>query len=352
MTRDQLFAAFFFIAFAFLLWQFYRVFSAFLAPIAWAAILALVFYPTYRGVVAKVPNPTVASLAMTVLIVLIVVLPSLILSGIVVGQARNFYEYVQQNVQSGDVTAWIESLRETRIARFVVSALPEGVREETQAPDLALRAAQAATNFLVSSLGGVARNLLNFVMDFLIMTFTLFFFFRDGDRLYYGLRRILPMEREHKDAIFAPLYEMLSAVVQGMTATAVAQGLLCGIAFWVLGLPFPLLLAFAAGLASFIPFFGAGLVWVPAVVYFLILGSVVKAVLLAVWGTFVVGLVDNVIRPIIIGDRTKIPTLFLFFGILGGLQAYGVIGVFLGPALLAILVAFLRIYREEYATVR
>jgi predicted PurR-regulated permease PerM len=160
------------------------------------------------------------------------------------------------------------------------------------------------------------------------------------------------MERQHKDVIFRRLYDTLSAVVQGMMATALVQGVLCGVAFWALDVPFSLLLGFAAALASFVPFFGAGLVWLPCVAYLMVMGLWVRSVVLLAWGSLAVSTVDNLLRPMIIGDRTKIPTIFLFFGILGGVQAYGVIGVFLGPALIGMLIAVLRIYRDEYAAGR
>ena len=133
-----------------------------------------------------------------------------------------------------------------------------------------------------------------------------------------------------------------------MTATSVAQGLLAGFGFWLLDLPFALLLGLASAFASFVPLGGAALVWVPAMLYFFEQGLWGRGLLLLAWGLLVISLVDNILKPWIIGSRTKIPTLFLFLGILGGIRAYGVIGVFLGPVLLATIVACFRIYREQY----
>jgi len=156
------------------------------------------------------------------------------------------------------------------------------------------------------------------------------------------------MEPQHKDAILARLYDTLLAVVQGTLVTAVAQGCLAAIGFWFLGVPFALLLGCAAAFLSLLPM-GAPVVWMSVVAYFIAEAEYGRAVILLSYGIVIISGVDNFIRPLVIGGRTQIPTVFLFFGILGGLQAYGMLGIFLGPVLIAILVAFIRIYREQYA---
>lgn len=348
MSRETWFAVFFFAALAFFLYQVYEVFSGFAAPAAWAAILALVFYPVQRAIARRVVSPSAAALVSTLLVYVLVVAPTLALSGVVIGQAKRAYETVQERADSGDLEKWLLGIRESRPARFVLRTLPAGVRNDLDAPKLALRAAEASSEIVVSSLGGLALNVFHFVVDFLVMILMLFFFFRDGEALFRRFRGLLPMEVDHQEAIFSRLYDTISAVVQGMTVTAVTQAILAFLAFWALGIPFAVLLGFATAFASFVPLGGAALVWVPCVLYLGGTGAWFKALLLLGWGGGVISVVDNVLKPWIIGDRTKIPTLFLFLGILGGIQAYGVIGVFLGPALLAVIIAFLRIYRDEY----
>jgi len=163
------------------------------------------------------------------------------------------------------------------------------------------------------------------------------------------LRDIIPMEPEHKDEIFHRFYETISAVVQGMIATAIAQGVLAGIGFWTLGMPFSFFFACLAALFSLQPLGGSAVVWLPCALYLGFAGSWTKTIILIAYGTFIISGVDNIIRPLIIGGRTNLPTFFLFFGILGGLQAYGFLGIFLGPVVLATIVAFVKIYKEEYA---
>lgn len=348
MTREALFTAFFFVVLALLLYQLYEVFNVFLGPFAWAAVFALVFFPAYRLLLVRIRRPELAALAMTLLVFLLTAVPALTLGGVVIGQAQNFYSLVQEKAASGEARAWIESWRDQPLVGRLMRALPRDIRESIDLTDLGVRGAQTASEYLISQIGGIARNVVGFLVDFTLMLFVLFFFFRDGRTLYFAFRDLLPMEREHKDAIFGHLYETLSAVVQGMTVAAAFQGTLCGVAYGALRLPFALLLSFCSFLAAFIPVGGSAFVWVPAAIYLFVHGLWARAVILLVWGTLVVGLIDNVIRPLVIGGRTKLPTLFLLFAILGGLRAYGVIGIFLGPVLLATIVAFLRIYREEY----
>jgi predicted PurR-regulated permease PerM len=350
MSRQQLFAAFFFAVFLFLLFQLYSLFSAFLVPLVWTVILVLTFYPLYTLLLSLLRGRrTLASLFMTLLVVLLVAVPVFFFSSILASQALGLYQRIQEAVQSGEVQQLLASWRDTLPGRLWQRWGPQITASEIDLPSLALSAANATSQFVVGRATEIAKNLFVFLFDFLIMSFSLFFLFRDGEGFYQTLRDLIPMEPEHKEAVFQRFYETVSAVVQGMVATAVAQGILAGIGFWALGMQFSFFLACASALLSFQPFGGAAVVWVPCVLYLGFSGSWVKAVILLVYGSLIISGADNVLKPLIIGGRTKLPTLFLFFGILGGLQAYGFLGIFLGPVVLATIMAFVNIYKEEYA---
>jgi predicted PurR-regulated permease PerM len=157
------------------------------------------------------------------------------------------------------------------------------------------------------------------------------------------------MSAEHKRTIMRRLYETLTAVVQSMFLTAVAQGLLAGIGYWLIGnLRFSVFLGVLTGAASFVPMAGATLVWVSATIYLALTGEPTRAVLLALWGAGVVSVVDNLIKPLFIGGRAKLPTFLLLFAMLGALASYGFMGIFVAPVLLALLLSFVDIYRELY----
>lgn len=350
MSRQQLFAAFFFAVFLFLLFQLYSLFSLFLVPLIWTVILVLTFYPLYTLLLYLLGGRrTLASLLMTLLVILLVAVPVFFLSRILTAQVLDFYQRVQDAAQSGELQGLLASWRDTLPGRWWQKWGPRVEAFDIDLPGLALKGANAASQFIVSQATGIAKNLFVFLFNFLIMSFSLFFLFRDGEGFYHTLRDLIPMEPEHKEQIFQRFYETVSAVVQGMVATAVAQGILAGLGFWALGVPFSFFLACASALFSLQPIGGAAVVWFPCVIYLGLTAPWYKALILLGYGIGIVSGADNVLKPLIIGGRTKLPTLFLFFGILGGLQAYGFLGIFLGPVVLATIMAFVNIYKEEYA---
>jgi predicted PurR-regulated permease PerM len=350
MSRAQLFAAFFFTVFLFLLYQFYLVFNAFLGPLSWAGVLALMFYPIYRWLAALLRHRDgLAAFILTTVVIVVVMVPTVWLSVRLAAESVSAYQYVQDTIRSGHADEIIASWRASRLGRLWTGLAPRLESWNLDVRSLILKGGDAVSGVLVGSVSVMAANALRFVVNFFLTTFALFFFFRDGERMVKGLRDLLPMEPRHKDAILTRFYDTLSAVVQGTLATAVAQGVLAGIGFWIVGVPFALLLSAAAGFFSLLPM-GAPIIWLSVVGYLLFFGAYGKALFLLLYGTFIISGADNVIRPLIIGGRTNIPTIFLFFGILGGMQVYGFLGVFLGPALIATLVAFIRIYREQYTT--
>ena len=349
VAHDQLFALFFFVAFIFFLYELYRVFSSFLLPIVWAAILAMLFYPLHEVVLRQLRGRvTLAALLLTTLVAAAIVLPTVSLSTVVTRQSASLYQQLTEYVGSGRLKGTVDRIRDSRLGSFVRRLDRQGW--DVDWGQIVQRSADTVSNFVVTQATAVARNVAAFVLDFTIMVFTLFFLFRDGERMYRGLRDLIPMDPEHKDAIFHRLYETLSAVMRGMVVTAVAQGVLTSAGLWALGFSYTAFLGVLAGVFSLIPFAGAAGVWLPCTIYLALTGEIVRAVILLAYGVLVISMVDNVLRPLVIGGRTRLPTLFLFFGILGGVQAYGVLGIFLGPVLLAIVIAFINIYKEQYAT--
>ena len=349
MRREHLFAAFFFVVFAFLLYQFYRILSPFVGPLSWAALLALIFHPLQSRLSLFLGGRDgLAAFVLTTAVILIVIVPMIYLSAVLASQSAALYEDVRDSIESGQFTTWIADARASRLGRIWESWAPRLATWEIDLPALALKASNVVSAFLVAQAPAAAANLLHFVANFFFTTFALFFFFRDGESMLQAVRQLIPMELEHKNVVLQRFYDTLSAVVQGSLVTAIVQGFLAGLGFWVLGVPFAILLGVASSFVSLLPF-GGPIVWVGVVLYLLAISEYGRAMILLAWGVLAISSADNVIRPLIIGGRTQIPTVLLFFGILGGLQAYGFLGVFLGPVMIATLVAFVRIYREDYS---
>jgi predicted PurR-regulated permease PerM len=194
----------------------------------------------------------------------------------------------------------------------------------------------------------IFKNTAIFVVHLLFVMVALFFFFRDGPRYARFLVGLLPLERPYQERAVGAFSNTVTAVVRSMFVTAVVQGILAGTGFAVVGLPVPILLGLLTAINSFIPFLGATSVWLPASVWLIIQGELVKGIGLGLYGLVIISMVDNFIKPLIIGESTKIPVFLLFFTILGGLKVYGVLGIFLGPIILSLGIAFLTIYREIY----
>ena len=346
MRREQLFAVFFFLAFCFLLYQFYRILSGFLGPLSYAGLLAFIFHPLYSRVRALLGGREgTAAGVMTAATLLLVVVPAFYLLAVVTTESVALYEDVRDFVTSPRLQETLTHMRESRLGQLVHDA---GIRAKIDVPGVVVSASQTVSGFLVAQAPAAAANVFRVVVNFFFAAFAMFFFFRDGGRMVAAVRDLIPMEAADKDVVVARFAETLSAVVLGSALTAAAQGVLGGVAYWALGVPFSVLLAGATAFLSLLPY-GGPLVWIGVAAYLALTGDYIRASIMAGWGALAISSADNIIRPLVIGGRTQIPTVFLFFGILGGLQAYGFLGMFLGPAVIAILVAFARIYREQYA---
>jgi predicted PurR-regulated permease PerM len=339
--------AFFYGCLLLLLYLAYQVLLPFAAPILWAAVLVVVFYPSYQWLLRLVGRRAgLAACLLTTAVILAVVIPAFLGAWVLAREATSLYQTAQRLYEAQGLEG---------IATHPVVAAARAVWERVRPPferlgfdlkGLMLAAVNTVSSFMVENLKGVARNVLTFSIDFLLTAFTLFFFLRDGTGIVQGVQTLLPLERAQTELLFARLYEAVSAVVRGTLVTALAQGALGALGYWFFGVPFPVFLGVATSLLSLLPVGGSALVWIPAAIYLLLTGSWLRGALLVAWSALAVSTADNVLKPLLMAGRTNLPTLFLFFGMLGGLELFGVIGFVLGPVLLVMLATFLEMYRE------
>ena len=343
LTRAHIFAAVFFALFIFLLYQAARLLVPFLSALLWAGLITLALYPLYRRLLALVRGK--ASLAagiMTVVTAVLIIGPGIAALTALASQADDLYIHASELLKSGKLAEiwgrFLDSplgsfplLRELDIQKFVVEHLG----------DLSSR--------LAGQVGGILKNTLLLVVNLLIMIFALFFFFRDGENHYRTALDLLPFTAAQKEGMARKFMDTFNAVIEGVFFIALLQGLLTGIGFALFGVPFPALWGFLAAFLALLPVGGATLVWLPGAIYLFTTGATLKGVLLAVWGILLVSTPDNFLKPLIIGKRARIPTFFLFIAILGGIRAYGFLGILLGPVVVTLLTAFVQIYREEFA---
>lgn len=317
-------------------------------PIAWACVLAAVFHPIYRLLLRILPaKPTLAAGILTLAVLGLAVVPALLLTGVVAREAISAYHraasfVVEHRVQMLDDISHYWMIEP--VWRWVSDRL---AGSEVDPTSLGLSGLRWMSEFAATNAAQVAKNVLAFVIGIGILTFTLFFAFRDGAALVAYLEESLPMHARDRRLLFQRLQDTLVAVVRGMALTALIQAALVGAALWTLGVPFALLLSVVSFVFAFLPVAGSALVWFPITVGLFIGGDYFRATALLLWGIVVVSSIDNIVRPLVIGGQTKLPTALLFFGILGGLQMFGFVGVFAGPAIIAAFLSIVSIYRER-----
>ncbi len=346
LTRSHIFTIAFFALFLFLLYQMGLLLAPFSAAILWAAIIALALQPLYRKLIELLRGRTrLAASLMTLLTLLIVIGPTIILLGVLASQTVGLYRWMAEGVQSGGVIEFWNRLS-TAVSSKLLS-IP--FLSELDLKSMILRNLSQLSSNLASQIGTILRDILLLIVHLFIMLFTLFFFFLNGDRYYRTTMDLIPFSDEQKHSIARKLHDTFTAVINGVFLIALGQGTMTGIGLWVFGVPFPVLWGSLAAVLAILPIGGAALVWIPAALYLFIVHETLKAILLCAWGIVLVSLPDNFIKPLFIGKKAKLPTFFLFLGILGGLQVYGFLGILFGPLIVTLLTALIQIYREEFS---
>ena len=317
----------------------WRMVQPFLGVIAWATVLVIVFYPVHKRLAQRIGHPSLSALVSCALVILIILVPIALITLAVFNELAN----AAQSMQSAlnyilDPNSRITGPILNFLSRFIdVSQL---YSEEFLTERLKGVSGQLAGRTL-GFLGGLA----GVIVQVFFVIFTMYYFFKDGENIFRTVRDSLPLEREQAESIMSRTREVIDASVYGVLTIAIIQGTLGGFAFWLLGLPSALIWGVAMTFLSMVPMLGAFLVWVPAAIYLALSGHYVKAVLLALWGTLVIGMIDNFLRPTLVGSRTRLHELLIFFSVLGGLHVFGVLGVVLGPVVLAITLALIDVYR-------
>ena len=312
----------------------------FVNVLMWAAVLSVVFYPMHRRILDRTSKPSLAAILSTLLVVLLILLPVTFITVAVVRELSGAAASFQASDGSWQFTppprlGWLFD----RLGRYMDIDRADATKflaERLQTWGSAL----AASTLIV--VGGVVGA----VTQMLLVVFTLFYFFRDGERIRKAVTTMLPLQRVQWKEISTRTQDVIAATVYGVLAIAAIQGTLGTFIFWALGLPSPLLWGVVMFFLSMIPMAGAFLVWMPAALYLAATGAFVKAGILVVWGIFVIGSIDNVLSPRLVGRRASLHELLIFFAVLGGLQVFGVLGLILGPVVVAMTLALIEMARE------
>lgn len=292
----------------------------FLGAITWAVTLAILFVSLHKRVEKVVRHPNFAALLTTAVVVLVVVVPAVFVAQRLITEATFGIQSLQARVEGGELQALLD--RYPRLAPFGA-----WIDRQFDLPSM-----MSAIATWLSNLGAVfVRGSLLQVVEVVITFYLLFYFLRDRLAARAMIVAWLPLAGDEAEQLLRRVAETVHAIVYGTLAVAAVQGTLGGLMFWMLGLPTPLLWGLVMGLLSIVPVLGAFIVWIPAAILLLLDGSWIRAVILAAWGGIVVGSIDNVLRPMIVGRRLRLHTVPAFISIIGGLLLFGAPGFILGP---------------------
>ena len=321
-------------------WLLYRISQPFLVPLAWAGVLAIAWWPVHRRLTSRF-RPTVAAGISTALLSGLLIVPAVFLIIALAQQASGAIDQVQRVTAEGPPPI----LRETW--EKLSTWLPLPTLDELQAS--LGNAARDAAGAIARQAGSILGAFLVVLFDVVIVIFALFFMLRDGPAIGVAIRQLMPLEPAHRERLAREVNDLIHASVVSSMIVASVQGFLGGLLFLILGIEGSLFWGVVMSVLSLFPLIGSWLVWAPAAGWLLINGHVIKGVILIVGGVVMVGGVDNVLRPILLGERSQMSMLLLLVALLGGVAAFGFIGIILGPVVMAVGLSVFRAYALEQA---
>jgi predicted PurR-regulated permease PerM len=313
----------------------YLVARPFIPAVAWALALTIAALPVQRRLERKV-RPSLAAAGSVLMVGLVIVAPAFFLGQRMVKEATRAYGWLSKQLESGE---WLATLQQQPRLAGLVQWLQESADLGAVIQSAGGMAAENAPAFLMGSAWAVAQTVLTL--------FFVFFFLRDRTQLLEGVRSVMPLSDREVSGLFARVHDTVLATVWANVATSAVQGALGGLIFWLLGLPAPLVWGFAMFVFSLVPTLGSFVVWAPAAVYLALTGSLWKAAILTGWGLGPVGMIDNVLYPVLVRTRLQLHTLTAFVAVVGGVLAFGAPGLVLGPVAVAVAQTLAPIWRRR-----
>jgi len=319
----------------------YEILKPFLSAVAWAIVLSIVFYPVYAFLLKYLKWQSLTSIATLCLILLVIFGPFSYLSYLLTQELNYVIEYVK----NGQFDTIDKLLRHPAISIILDKALALFGMTEAEfkkvLSDSISQIGKESMGIIKSGLGNVASA----ALDFLFMLFSIFFLLEDGPKFLDKVGSYMPFGKRERDKLVKQVKNIVISTIYGGVTVAIIQGVIGGIAFSVLSISSPVLWGLAMFITSFIPMLGTFIIWGPAACYLFLNGFYIKAIILILIGIFVISMVDNILRPLIIKGKMKMPILAIFFSILGGLKLFGFIGFIMGPLVLALFISVVEIWR-------
>lgn len=322
---------------------FFVLLRPFYSAIFWAATLAVLFWPVHQRILTRMPTRRNLASALSLLTcLLVVILPLLLVLTSLIQEVAQFYAHINRDENS--IRHYFQQ---------IVAAIPPqvwgwldriGISSFADVQPKLMDAANQAMRVVSSKALSLGQDTLGFGLAFALMLYLLFFFFRDGAALIALVRHAFPMDKRYSSDLAQKFSAVVKATVKGNIVVAAVQGTLGGLMFWAMGIQGPILWGVVMAILSLLPAVGAGLVWGPVAIYLLATGAVAKGVIMIVIGVGVIGLVDNLLRPILVGKETKMPDYLVLLSTLGGISLFGITGFVAGPVIAALFMAMWAIF--------
>ena len=338
-TSDQLTTVLSYGALLLLLYLVYAITAPFLVPLAWSAVLAIFFYPLHAKVLKRFKPNSAATLS-TLGVTLLLIVPALVVLFYTTKQAIDAGARAQVVLQSPDQVVPAQTLT------WLKNLLPESM-QEADLSDPVRRGAEQVAGFLAAKVGALVKNVFAFFLDLFVLLFALFFMFRDGEDVVRAAKHLLPFDQSIQEDMMHESRELIFASVAVGVLVAAIQGALGGLAFTVAGIGTAIFWGVLMGFFSLIPVVGSALIWVPAALWLALTGHIWKGLLvLAICGG-IAGVADNIVRPLLLRNRTHLNELLLFVSVLGGIEVFGLLGLVAGPTIVAAAMGVFRVYMQH-----
>jgi predicted PurR-regulated permease PerM len=338
-TSDRLTTVLSYGALLLLIYLVFRIVVPFLEPLAWSGVLAIFFYPVHERIMRWL-RPNRAALMSTLGVTVLLIAPALV---VLVYAGR---EAIDATARLQDALMDPDKALPTHAVAWIRHQLPQAWQSTDFSQPLRQGAERIAT-FLASRLAGLVKNLFTFFVDLFILIFALFFMFRDGEEIVRGASHLVPFDESIQADMLRESRDLIFASVAVALAIAVLQGVLGGFAFTVGGISSPLFWAVLIAFFSLVPVVGSALIWLPAALFLAFSGHWGKGLAIVVICGGVAGVADNIVRPLLLRNRTHLNELLLFLGVLGGLEVFGLLGLVIGPTILAAAMGVFRVYVEH-----
>jgi len=329
----------------------YLVVQPFIATLIASAVVTYMFFPLFKWMNKWIKNKTACSFVLTILLLIIFLVPMIIMANSLFKEIYNGYGKLTTNNIS--MKNFEEQCNTTNSTTVLCQAITQ-FKNNPEAKELMMDGLKKLVTFVSEAMSNFIFSIPEKILQIFVAFFTIFFLFIDGARIVQFTKELLPLKIEHRERVMNKLREVMKAIIYGYIIVAIVQGTLAGIGYAIFGVKSPIFWAIITTIAALIPFMGTALVWLPISAVIIISGITTgnsailwKGLGLLIYGTLIVGTIDNILRPKLVGEKGKISPLIVLVGALGGLKLVGFLGFIVGPLILALFITIMHIYVEE-----